>query len=147
MQRNTPTSDELKDILSGIFDAQIPNHGDYNLVFGSAGIDRTAQLPLLSRKGRYYVIGYRWRPQELIIAPFNGPTLTAGSTPVAINMTNLSHAVQLGDGDYEVGTSTGKTFRFAVQGRGVLPIPGCVIEQEEDEADFRSFMAGLLEVA
>lgn len=147
MQRNTPTSDELKDILSGIFDAQIPNHGDYNLVFGSAGIDRTAQLPLLSRKGRYYVIGYRWHPQELIIAPFNGPTLTAGSTPVAINMTNLSHAVQLGDGDYEVGTSTGKTFRFTVQGRGLLPIPGCVIEQEEDEADFRSFMAGLLEVA
>ena len=63
MHPTTPTSDELKDTLRGIFDAQIPNHGDYNLVFGSAGADRAAQSPTGSRKERYYVIGYRWRPQ------------------------------------------------------------------------------------
>jgi hypothetical protein len=137
-----PTSDELKDALSAIFDSQIPNYGDYNLVFGNnrtgtgtAGPDSTGSL---------YVIGYRWRPQELVIAPFDGPTLTAGGTPVEINMTNMSHAVQHDGGDYEVGTSTGKTFRFGVQAEGRLPTEGYIIDQSEDQADFHSFMAELI---
>ncbi|MET1156253.1 hypothetical protein [Arthrobacter sp.] len=138
-----PTSDELKDALSAVFDSQIPNYGDYNLVFGSSRQDNVQGAPG-GGTGRCYVLGYRWRPQELVIAPFDGTDLTAGGIPVAINMTNLSHAVQLGGGEYEVGTSTGKTFRFGVQAEGKLPGEGRTIDQSEDQPDFHSFMAELI---
>lgn len=138
-----PTSDELKDALSAIFDSQIPNYGDYNLVFGSSRQDNVHGAPG-GDTGHCYVIGYRWRPQELVVAPFDGTSLTAGGVPVAINMTNLSHAVQLGGGEYEVGTSTGRTFRFGVQAEGKLPGEGRTIDQSEDQPDFHSFMAELI---
>ncbi|GLB68448.1 hypothetical protein [Arthrobacter mangrovi] len=140
-----PSSDKLKEILSRIFDSQIPNHGDYNLVFGSTG-HHGWRTPAPG-KGRTFVIGYRWRPLELVIAPFDGTRLTAGGTPSAINMTNLSHAVELNGGGYEVGTNTGTTFRFGVQPRGQLPAAGCVVEQDEDSADFSRFMDGLIAAA
>ncbi|WP_336714903.1 hypothetical protein [Arthrobacter sp. USHLN218] len=140
-----PSSDKLKEILSRIFDSQIPNHGDYNLVFGSTG-HHCWRNPA-PWKGKSFVIGYRWRPLELVIAPFDGNRLTAGGTPSAINMTNLSHAVELNGGGYEVGTNTGTTFRFGVQPRGQLPAAGYVVEQDEDSADFSRFMDGLIAAA
>jgi hypothetical protein len=56
----------------------------------------------------------------------------------------MSHAVQLGGGEYEVGTSTGRTFRFGVQAEGRLPAEGHTIDQSEDQPDFHSFMAELI---
>ncbi|MCG2622393.1 hypothetical protein LVY72_10745 [Arthrobacter sp. I2-34] len=140
-------SEQLKEALSGIFDAQIPNHGDYNLVFASA---RLGLGTALGRWPRGYVLGYRWKPHELILAPVNVAELSAGSTPVTINMTNLSHAVRLAekhpaDYDYEVGNSTGRIFRFGVAPAGILPAG--TIEQADDAEDFHNFMASLISLA
>jgi hypothetical protein len=145
MPPTQPSSDKLKEILSRIFDSQIPNHGDYNLVFGSSS--HHGWPGPAARKSKSFVIGYRWRPRELVIAPIDGARLTAGGTPSAINMTNLSHAVELAGGGYEVGTNTGTTFRFGVQPRGQLPAAGYVIEQDEDCADFSRFMDGMIAAA
>lgn len=138
-------SEQLKETLSGIFDAQIPNHGDYNLVFASARLGLGAAA--FGRWPRCYVLGYRWRPHELVIAPVNAAELSPGSTPVTINMTNLSHAVRLtekhpDEHDYEVGNSTGRIFRFGVAPEGVLPAG--TIEQADDAEDFHNFMASLI---
>ncbi|NKX54646.1 hypothetical protein [Arthrobacter mobilis] len=145
-------SDELKEILSGIFDSQIPNHGDYNLVFASA----VPEPGTAGNPGPCYVLGYRWRPHELVIAPVDPAGPAAAGTPVAIDMTNLSHAVQLagrhaaepdpGTIEYEVGNSTGRIFRFEVAGEGVLPGSGS-IEQVQDAEDFHQFMASLISMA
>ncbi|MFD1211244.1 hypothetical protein ACFQ36_04230 [Arthrobacter sp. GCM10027362] len=149
-----PGSDELKETLSGIFDAQIPNHGDYNLVLASARPGLRAAA--LGRPPRCYVLGYRWRPHELVIAPVDAASLTAGSTPVTINMTNLSHAVRRAERhaadkgwaekEYEVGNTTGRIFRFGVAAEGLLPGSGS-IDQAGDAEDFHNFMASLISMA
>lgn len=148
---NEPDSDALKTILRGIFDSQIPNYGDYNLVFAvnerREGRDANG---VRINKPRYYVIGYRWQPAEIMVAPVNSQTLTGGGVPVELNMTNLSHAIQLADGDYEVGTSTGRTFRFGVQPEVIFkPAPDkeLRLEQANDCADFELFMQAFVAMA
>jgi hypothetical protein len=149
-QPDIPDSDELKDILRAVFDAQIPNFGSYNLVYGGPG--RRSRMERQGGGGRtgYYVVGYRWQPAELVIAPFNVPALTGADAPTAINMTNLSHAVMLPGGGYEAGTSTGRTFRFSVPERAHIPGPGGLpmeLHQEEDCEDFHAFMAAFIDMA
>lgn len=144
------SSDEFKDALRGIFDSQIPNYGDYNLVYASN--ERSGDNGKESHGGRapkYYVVGYRWQPAEIVVAPFNGRTLTPGGDPTEINMTNLSHAFELADGDYEVGTSTGKTFRFGVEPYGDIPSSGAehTVDQREDHEDFVAFMTAFVAMA
>lgn len=146
-----PGSDALKNILRGIFDSQILNYGDYNLIFASneRREGRDAAGVRVSRP-RYYVIGYRWQPAEIMVAPVNGQTLTGGGVPVELNMTNLSHAVHLADGDYEVGTNTGRTFRFGVQPEVTFsPAPGreLQLEQADDYTDFKLFMQAFVAMA
>lgn len=147
------TSDQLKESLRQIFDAQIPNFGDYNLVCASnapAAVTGSAARPARHAKFRAYVIGYRWRPAEIVVAPFNADTLTAGSVPVTINMTNLHHAMKLAGGDVEVGTSTGKTFRFGVRADAGLPeLDGerRDIDQTDDYEDFSVFLESFLAMA
>lgn len=141
------SSDDFKDALRGIFDSQIPNYGDYNLVYASnerRGNDGAGQHG--GRTAKYYVVGYRWQPAEIVVAPFNGRTLTPGGDPTEINMTNLSHAFELSDGDYEVGTSTGKTFRFGVDPVGHIPsaTPEDIVDQRDDHADFAAFMTAFV---
>ena len=149
-----PNSDELKTALRHIFDSQIPNYGDYNLVYAGSRVS-----PDRKPSTKHYVVGYRRQPLELMIAPFNGLALSPGPMPVEVNMTNLSHAFQLGDGDYEVGTSTGKTFRFIVRadpslqdGADGAPAPADQpgpdrIDQSDDHADFIEFMTEFIEAA
>lgn len=163
------TSDELKNGLRLIFDSQIPNYGDYNLIYASlvrtsmvrtrpdrAPAERKPQrenardTETRDTDTRHFVLGYRRQPMELVVAPFNGMALSPGSLPVDINMTNLSHAFLLGDGDYEVGTSTGTTFRFVVRARGILTAgdgTAVAIEQQHDHADFVAFMSELIKIA
>ncbi|WP_253905849.1 hypothetical protein [Arthrobacter sp. H5] len=148
---NQSGSNALKDTLRHIFDSQILNYGDYNLVFAMNERHETKD-PSGGRvsKPKYFVIGYRWHPAELMVAPVNVQTLTGGGVPVEINMTNLSHAVQLGGGDYEVGTSTGKTFRFGVQAQAAFsPVPGETLrmDQRDDYPDFQSFMRAFVAMA
>jgi hypothetical protein len=139
----------LKNALRRIFDSQIPNYGDYNLVFaGPEPLDQLSGSP--DAAGRSYVLGYRWKPAELMVAPVHIADLTGAGAPVAVNMTNLSHAVLWDDNTYEVGTSTGRVFRFAVDDRPVLdvgPGAGLVLEQDEDRLDFDAFMEAFIESA
>jgi hypothetical protein len=146
-----PGSDDLKNIFRGIFDSQILNYGDYNLIFAvnerREGRDADG---VRVTKPRYYVIGYRWQPAEIMVAPVNGQTLTGGGVPVELNMTNLAHAVQLADGDYEVSTNTGRTFRFGVQPEVAFkPVPKKVLrlEQTDDYTDFELFMQAFIAMA
>lgn len=140
------TSEELKDALRRIFDAQIPNFGDYNLVCAS-NEHAAAKAGHHRAHPKFFIVGYRRQPAELVVAPFNAPSLTAGSVPVTLNMTNLSHAMELADGDYEVGTSTGRSFRFGVGARAKLPSaegPDRVVDQRDDQEDFADFMTDLV---
>lgn len=165
-------SESLKARLHAVFDSQIPNYGDYNLVAGSNSLAarESAARNQRPRRRRTYVLGYRWHPAELVIAPFNEQTLTAGSVPVTINMTNLAYAVQLPLGGYEVAASTGKAFRFGVEDVMTLEapeVPGTddpaaggaasggtevdgfgierLIEQSDDATDFQEFMADFVQ--
>lgn len=150
------SSDQLKESLRQIFDAQIPNFGDYNLVFASDTHTSTHTSPEPAsesgrpQEARCYVIGYRWQPAEIVVAPFNADTLTAGSVAVTINMTNLHHAVKLAGGDVEISTSTGPSFRFGVRPDGGLPERGGErrdIDQTDDYEDFSTFIESFLAMA
>lgn len=148
---NEPGSDTLKNVLRGIFDSQILNYGDYNLVFAVNERHEARDADgVRITKPKFFVIGYRWQPAEVMVAPVNGQTLTGGGVPVEINMTNLSHAVQLAGGDYEVGTNIGKTFRFGVQPEIVFtPTPEreLHLDQSDDYSDFELFMQAFIAMA
>lgn len=134
-------SDELKSALRRVFDSQMPNYGDYNLVCAT---------PLPGSAG-YFVLGYRWSPPELVFAPFETGSLEGLEPPTAVNTTNLSHADELAPGSYEVGTSTGRVFRFGVEAEAALPAAAGstnrVLRQHGDRSDFNSFLDVFLDLA
>lgn len=151
------SSDDLKVVLRRVFESQIPNYGDYNLVGATPGGGGARS---------YYVVGYRWNPAELVFAPFDPAALTGLEPPTAVNSTNLSHAEEVAGGDFEVGTNAGRVFRFSVLATAPLPVggPGSVrtldgravdgrpihgraLEQEADLADFHSFLDHFLTLA
>ncbi len=143
----------LKNALRRVFDGQIPNYGDYNLVFADGhSRDRGGRkTTTTTTAAAAYVLGYRWKPAELMIAPVDLTAVTGAGVPVEVNMTNLAHALQWDeDGSYEVGTSTGRVFRFHVAGDPVLDVgPGTALklEQHDDVADFGSFMEAFIAMA
>jgi hypothetical protein len=134
-----PSSEDLKAVLRHVFESQIPNYGDYNLVCAVPGGDGAAA---------YFVVGYRWRPAELVFAPFDTATLAALEAPTAVNSTNLSHTEEVNAGDFEVGTNTGRIFRFQVGATAPLPDGDeRIIEQAGDLEDFGSFLDHFLTLA
>jgi hypothetical protein len=160
---SAPASEELKATLRAVFDRQIPNYGDYNLVCGSSSFEApgAAARGWAPPRRRNFVIGYRWHPAEVIVAPFDERSLTATGVPVAINMTNLARVRRLpgfrsSPGGYEVAASTGKAFRFGVENSMPLAPPSGSpgeratrgtrsIEQAHDAADFHEFMADFVQ--
>ncbi|MFB0833165.1 hypothetical protein ACX8Z9_00770 [Arthrobacter halodurans] len=129
----------LKSHLHRAFDGQIPNYGSYNLVYaaGRAGA------------GGAFVVGFRRQPMEIVVAPLHPRTLAALEPAVAINLTNLSHLAEVRAGGHEVGTSTGRVFRFGVDGTPSVDAPAAVstaaggrvrLDQARDALDFRDFM-------
>ena len=139
--RKQPSSDDIKAVLRHVFESQIPNYGDYNLVCAGPGGDGA---------DTYYVVGYRWRPAELVFAPFHPGTLAGLEAPTAVNSTNLSHTEEVQPGDFEVGTNTGRIFRFQVLGAAPLPenAEGSrIIDQAADLEDFSSFADHFLTLA
>ncbi len=137
---------ELKDAFRLVFDGQIPNYGDYNLVVASSR-DGSAEG---SGPGTAFVVGYRWKPAELMIAPTHLPGITGAGVPAEVNMTNLAHALQWEDGSYEVGTSVGRIFRFSLEPEPVLEVgPGAPLRlaQSDDVIDFSAFMEAFIAMA
>jgi len=140
---NVESSDDvLKQLLHEAFDAQIPNFGSYNLV-AAAGTSGSAGLK---------VIGFRREPAELILCPLNPRNLRPSERAVSVNNTNVSHVALVRDGGYEVGTSTGRVYRFNVPARLSLNIPGAegaaawgLLGQDDDAADFAEFMNGFMD--
>lgn len=138
------TDQSLKRLLHEAFDAQIPNFGSYNLV-AACGVSGSAGLK---------AIGYRHEPAELIICPLNPRTLTATQRAVAVNTTNVSHVALVSDGSYEVGTTTGRVYRFSVPALPTLDVPARggaestrgSLDQAEDSADFARFMDTFMDV-
>ncbi|WP_312178530.1 hypothetical protein [Arthrobacter sp.] len=135
------SSEALKALLRRVFDSQIPNYGDYNLVCATP----------VPGSAAYYVVGYRWRPPELVFAPFAPDSFEALEPPTAINTTNLSHTDEVSPGSYEVGTTTGRIFRFGVEPKAEFPAgdgePHRLLRQDEDHEDFNSFLDTFLELA
>ena len=140
---NVESSDDiLKQLLHEAFDAQIPNFGSYNLVAAS-GTSGSAGLK---------VIGFRREPAELVLCPLNPRTLCPSERAVSVYNTNVSHVALVSDGGYEVGTSTGRVYRFNVPALLSLNIPGAegpaacgLLAQDDDAADFADFMNGFMD--
>lgn len=138
------TDQTLKRLLHEAFDAQIPNYGSYNLVAAS-GTSGSAGLK---------VIGYRHEPAELIICPLNPVTMAPSERAVSVNNTNVSHMALISDGSYEVGTSTGRVYRFNIPAEPTLDLPAIEgttagrghLDQGEDAVDFASFMNTFMDV-
>lgn len=134
---------ELKDAFRLVFDGQIPNYGDYNLVVASSrggGADGSGPRTA-------FVVGYRWKPAELMIAPTHLAGITGAGVPAEVNMTNLAHALQWEDGSYEVGTNVGRIFRFSLEPEPVLAVgPGAPLwlAQSDDVVDFSAFMEAFI---
>ncbi|GAA3692949.1 hypothetical protein GCM10022377_01780 [Zhihengliuella alba] len=128
----------LKAHLHQAFDHQIPNFGSYNLVYaaGNAG------------SGGSLIIGFRRQPLELVLAPVSPADLAPREQPISVNMTNLSHLAEVRDGGFEVGTSTGRVFRFEVVPQPSIAVPESVfpesgnvlLDQELDAEEFVGFM-------
>lgn len=142
---NVGSDDVLKQLLHAAFDTQIPNFGSYNLVAG-AGSSGSAGLK---------VIGFRREPAELVLCPLNPATLHPTERAVSVNNTNVSHVALVRDGGYEVGTSTGRVYRFNVPARlsllipsGAVPGNGAsgILAQDEDAEDFADFMNGFMDL-
>lgn len=128
----------LKAHLHHAFDHQIPNFGSYNLVYatGRAG------------EGGKYIVGYRRQPMEIIVAPLHAGTLASLEPATAINLTNLSHLAEDRAGGHEVGTTTGRVFRFEVAPETTIDAPPSAtshpetrvrLQQRDDAADFSDF--------
>lgn len=135
-----PASAALKASLRRVFDSQIPNYGDYNLVCATPAADSSG----------FFVLGYRWRPPELVFAPFSVDSMESLAPPTAVNSTNLSHADEVAPESYEVGTTAGRVFRFSVVPEPELPPAGGGsprrLEQDGDCEDFNSFLDTFLEL-
>ena len=136
----------LKAALHRVFDGQIPNYGDYNLVCATeCGGTVTGQVPG-APAARGLVLGYRRRPVELVLAPFDRTSLAPAGQPTTIDLTNLAYVTVAGQGAFDVATSTGRVVTFTLRTDCALPLPGApagVLEQEDDAADLAAFLEEL----
>ena len=136
----------LKAALHRVFDGQIPNYGDYNLVCATeCGGTVAGQVPG-APAARGLVLGYRRRPVELVLAPFDRTSLAPAGQPATIDLTNLAYVTVAGHGAFDVATSTGRVVTFTLHPDVALPLaeaPAGVLHQEEDAADLASFLEEL----
>lgn len=145
---DVPGSDvALKAALHHVFDTQIPNYGDYNLVCASecggtvTGQRRAAPVPA------GIIVGYRRRPVELILTPFNRATLAALDRPVAIDLSNLAFVTEAAPGAFDIAVSTGRIITLTLRATCVLgPHSASTLSQDEDAADLASFLRDLADL-
>lgn len=144
MAENTLSSAHITKLLHPIFDEQIMNYGAYNLVFvtGSA-IYRNADIAQQqSSDQRYFIMGYRDNPHEVIVAPLSLPEAKANGTPTSIDNTNAMRVYAVNDETLGLESTNGSSFivRLApkvtietLEGSGEL-------DQSADVEDFTQFL-------
>jgi hypothetical protein len=144
--------EDLKQLLRGVFDARVFNHGDYNLVYGQP-----------SGTGNPWTIGYRRHPLELLLCPVDLEALPQVPPDTGISTVDLANVATLADTGtgYQVETVTGFRTWFEVSGSPRVPLtenlralrpPGnagddgtLVLEQEHDAEDFHQFMSHFMD--
>lgn len=138
--------DELKAALHRVFDGEIPNYGDYNLVC-TAECGGTVTGPLPQRPSpRGLVIGYRRRPAEIVVAPFDRTSLTSAGRPLTVDLTNLAYVAEGAHGAFDIATSTGRVVTFTLRELCELSpdaSAGALLVQDDDAADFADFLREL----
>ena len=136
----------LKAALHRVFDGQIPNYGDYNLVCATeCGGTVSGQVPG-APSARGLVLGYRRHPAELVLAPFDRASLSPAGQPATIDLTNLAYVTVAGQGAFDVATSTGRIATFTLRDECVLALPGTpggTLHQADDAADLAAFLEEL----
>lgn len=137
--------DALKAALHYVFDSQIPNYGDYNLVCvtecGGSVLGPRPGAPVPTG----LVLGYRRRPVELVLAPFDRGTLAGTGQPMTIDLTNLAYVSEPAPGAFDVATSTGRVVTFTLRPACELGAGSAVtLAQEDDAADLASFLRDLV---
>jgi hypothetical protein len=143
--------EDLKQLLRGVFDARVFNHGDFNLVYGQP-----------SGAGNPWTIGYRWQPLELLLCPVDLealPEAPTGTEVSAVSLDNVATLADTGTG-YQVETVTGFRTWFEVTGSPRVPLTEnlrllrtdreaddgtMVLEQEDDAEDFHQFMSHFMD--
>ena len=147
-------SGDLKRVLRRVFDTQVLNHGDYNLVYGQP-----------SGSGPALVLGYRRQPLELVLCPVDVPSaaslppdqtdllLTApAGPPASVALTNVATLADTGHG-YQVETVTGYRTWFEVSPTPAVPVGSArgheegfvVLDQADDAEDFHQFMGHFMD--
>ncbi|GAB3284335.1 hypothetical protein GCM10027449_28300 [Sinomonas notoginsengisoli] len=141
-----PRSDNaLKSSLHRVFDSQIPNYGDYNLVCvtecGGTVSGQRVGIPVPTGQ----ILGYRRRPVELVMAPFHRETLAPLGQPTTIDLTNLAYVAESAPETFDVATSTGRIVTFTLRSACTLgPEHGMALGQDEDAADLAEFLRELI---
>lgn len=143
-------SGDLKRALRRVFDTQVLNHGDYNLVYGQP-----------SGSGPALVIGYRRQPLELLLCPVDVASAagqeSCGAAPpsaplASVALTNVATLADTGHG-YQVETVTGYRTWFEVSPTPAVPVGAArdheegfvVLDQADDSEDFHQFMGHFMD--
>lgn len=145
---DVPGSDVgLKAALHHVFDTQILNYGDYNLVCATecggtvAGQRPAAPVPA------GLIVGYRRRPVELILTPFNRETLAPLDRPVAVDLSNLAFVTEAAPGAFDIAMSTGRIITLTLRTTCILgPHSANTLSQDDDAADLASFLRDLADL-
>lgn len=158
-------NEDLKRALRSVFDHQVLNHGDYNLVYGQP-----------SGSGAAHVIGYRRRPLELVLCPVDvteavladeavlaeaagsdsSEAEVASRRTVALGVVGLHNVATLADTGmgYQVETVTGFRTWFEVSPTPAVPLAVvrgeqdagyALLDQQEDAEDFHRFMGDFMD--
>lgn len=145
---SAPGSDTaLKAALHRVFDSQIPNYGDYNLVCvtecGGTVAGERPGAPAASG----LILGYRRRPVELVAVPFHRETLAALGQPATIDITNLAYVAEPAPSAFDVATSTGRIVTFTLRPECSLgPASSASLAQADDAADLAEFLRELVDL-
>lgn len=140
---------DLQRALRRVFDTQVLNHGDYNLVYGQP-----------SGSGPALVLGYRWQPLELLLCPVDVDKAvaapadsTSAPEPLApissVSLGNVATLADTGHG-YQVETVTGFRTWFEVSPTPAVPVGASedgyvLLGQTRDAEDFHQFMGHFMD--
>jgi hypothetical protein len=141
-------------VLREFFDAQVMNHGDFNLVYGQP-----------CGPGPALVLGYRRTPLELLLCPVDVghlPQTGDGHSGVArlaapissITLANVATVADTGTG-YPVQSVTGFRVWFEVDSVPRIPAGAAAaasgdgtvaLDQRQDAEDFHQFMGHFMDI-